>query len=55
MDWTVANESNIQKYLIERSSDAINFTKAGEVAAKGNSSTQSYDWLDKDPGQANNY
>jgi len=55
VDWTVANESNIQKYLVERSSDAINFTKAGEVAAKGSSSTQSYYWLDKEPGQANNY
>jgi hypothetical protein len=31
VDWTVVNQSNIPKYEVERSSDAINFINAGEV------------------------
>jgi len=55
IDWDVAEESGIQKYEIEKSIDGINFSKAGEVKARGNNSSESYHWLDVNPTAVNNY
>lgn len=55
IDWEVAEESGIQKYEIERSVDGINFNKAGEVTARGNNTSESYQWLDVNPVTVNNY
>lgn len=46
VDWAVAEESGVKKYEIERSNDGISFGKVGEVAAKGNNTSESYNWLD---------
>ena len=55
VDWEVAEESGIQKYEVERSADGINFTKVGEVTARGNNSSESYSWLDGNTLAGNNY
>ncbi|MEJ7588950.1 MAG: SdrD B-like domain-containing protein, partial [Ferruginibacter sp.] len=55
VDWDVAEESGIQVYQIEKATDGIHFSKAGEQAAKGNSTGASYQWLDMSPVQGNNY
>lgn len=38
LDWTTSNEINTSHFIIERSIDAINFSKIGEVKAAGSSS-----------------
>lgn len=54
--WKAVQETNVRKYVIERSNAGINFTKAGEVAAKGNPSTDVvYNWKDKQPLNGNNF
>lgn len=53
--WSIADESDIVKYEIERSADAVNFVKVSEVASTGNNIIQSYDWLDINPLSGNNY
>jgi hypothetical protein len=55
VEWQVAEESGIQKYEIEKSADGIYFYTAGTVAARGNNSTEVYDWLDTNPVTGNNY
>jgi len=55
VDWAVAEESDVKKYEIERSADGINFSKAGEVAARGNNTSESYNWLDVHPMAGNNF
>jgi hypothetical protein len=40
LSWATATEANGKKFVIEYSTDGIAFTKAGEVAAKGNTTTQ---------------
>jgi hypothetical protein len=53
--WSIADESDIVKYEVERSTDGTNFVKVGEVASTGNNIIQSYDWLDTNPMSGNNY
>ncbi|MEP7237090.1 MAG: T9SS type A sorting domain-containing protein, partial [Ferruginibacter sp.] len=55
VDWSVAEETGVQKYEIERSADGISFSKAGEVAARGNNTSESYNWLDVHPMAGNNF
>jgi hypothetical protein len=55
IDWSVDEESGIQKYEIERSADGINFYKTGEVTARGDNSSESYSWLDVNPFTGINY
>ena len=52
VDWSVLNEVNVKKYVVEKSSDGINFTKVGEVAAI---KASNYNWLDVAPFSGNNY
>ncbi len=40
--WTTNTESNISHFVIERSVDATNYTRIGEVQAVGNSNTVQY-------------
>lgn len=50
VEWTVQDEFNIGQYEIERSSDGIHYTKAGEVTAGAGSKTElAYHWLDVQP------
>lgn len=53
--WEIAEESEISKYAIERSTDGISFDKVGEVLSKGNNSSETYQWLDVAPLINKNY
>ncbi len=47
--WATASEINTNKFEVLRSTDAVNFTKIGEVAAAGNSNTiRTYTFDDHD-------
>lgn len=56
LQWRTEQEFNTAKFEIERSSEAVNFTKIGEVAAAGNSTTEKSYWIeDKNPAAINFY
>jgi hypothetical protein len=47
VEWNIASESGVNRYEVEESSDAINFSKSKLVQAKANNNTAvSYSWLD---------
>jgi len=54
VNWNVENQSNMKRYEVERSADGKNFTQIAEVAAS-NIASASYNWLDENPAQGNNY
>jgi hypothetical protein len=45
VEWGVENESNMQNYTIEKSTDGKTFTKGGTIAAK-NANATTYQWVD---------
>ncbi len=48
LNWITTNEINMRAFIVERSTDGINFTEAGELTAKGiGSSRADYLFLDK--------
>jgi hypothetical protein len=53
VSWKTENESNVEKYIVERSDDGRDFSATAEVAAR-NGMSNSYQWLDRFP-LANNY
>jgi pectin methylesterase-like acyl-CoA thioesterase len=55
VEWSTADESGIAKYFIETSVDARNFNDKGNVAAKNNSSGNTYSWLDVSPANGANF
>jgi hypothetical protein len=52
VQWNIAMEENVLKYVVERSPDGRNFTDAGSVYA---SNQNSYSWLDAQPLAGKNY
>ena len=54
IDWKTANETNVSRYQVERSTDAINFSKVAEVTAN-NLASNTYHWTDEHPAGSNNY
>lgn len=52
--WNTANESNMDKYEVEESADAINFTKGTTVAAN-NQTSNTYTWYDANVINGDNY
>jgi type IX secretion system substrate protein len=54
VEWNVENESGMQQYEVEKSSDGTNFLQAGIVAAL-NKGAASYSWTDTNPIEGNNY
>ncbi len=50
--WKVANELNMNRYAVERSSDGIHFSSIGERSA---SNASLYDWVDNYPVNGNNF
>jgi hypothetical protein len=52
VSWNVENEININRYVVERSTDGINFNEIGFKAA---SQVLSYSWVDDKPLQNINY
>ena len=58
VEWTIQSESNTEKYIIEKSSDAHTFTTAGSVNANTSSATgalSAYNWFDENPFNGDNY
>jgi PQQ-dependent dehydrogenase (s-GDH family) len=53
LNWETSNEVNTSHFIIERSTDARNFTAIGNTAAAGNSTGQKYSYPDKDAGMMN--
>src|SRR4030095_15309570 len=50
LKWTTAQESNTDKFIVERSADGKPFVSIGEVKAAGNSSVKrSYQFIDVSP------
>ncbi len=56
VEWTVANQLNIQRYVVEKSVDGSSFSAVGNVTATGNNRAEiTYNWLDAQPVQGANY
>ncbi|MHA6248508.1 T9SS type A sorting domain-containing protein [Pontibacter sp. CAU 1760] len=56
LNWVTASELNNEKFVVERSLDAKNFDKIGEVTGKGTSSTATaYNFTDTNPAAGINY
>ncbi len=56
LTWTTQQESNIRHFEIERSNDALHFSRLGEVAAAGNSNiVHTYSFADPFPPGGSNY
>jgi uncharacterized repeat protein (TIGR01451 family) len=58
LTWTSRNEQGLKSYTVERSTDGINFTAAGTIDAKGNTSfaeVQQYGFKDVVPVQGKVY
>ena len=56
VEWTVANQLNVSRYVVEKSTDGRNFSSAATVAATGNSRAEiTYGWLDARAVQGSNY
>jgi len=54
VEWSVENESNMQQYEVEKSSDGNSFTKVATVAAI-NGVANNYQWLDQNITSGYNY
>ncbi len=48
LQWTAENDTSIDRYEVERSSDGANFTKIGSVAARQLTGQQAYTYNDAD-------
>lgn len=56
LSWKTARELNTSHYDVERSTDAVNFSFIGKVAANGNTTAESnYSFADNAPAQGFNY
>lgn len=56
LSWQTAYENNTSKFIIEKSTDAVNYKEVGSVAAAGNSSiTKNYEFIDVSPSVGTNY
>jgi hypothetical protein len=47
LDWTTANEVNLQSYIVQKSTDGINFIPLAYIPAKNNSSLNNYQYTDR--------
>ncbi|AEV98879.1 hypothetical protein A4D02_10030 [Niastella koreensis] len=56
LQWLTYSESNTSRFIIERSTDGINYIPVGTVAASGNSATlKNYRFTDDQPATGKNY
>ncbi len=56
LSWVTSQESNANKFIVERSTDGRNFNEIGFVVANGNSNTaKNYRFVDNAPSKGNNY
>ena len=55
-EWKVANEINVKRYEVEKSTDGIQFTrKQIETNVSNNNSSNNYEWIDGQPQYGVNY
>jgi Secretion system C-terminal sorting domain len=54
LQWKVEEQQDIQQYIVEESSDGSVFNQSGVVVA-GNSSSQTYSFIDRQVSTGNNY
>jgi hypothetical protein len=55
LNWQVADESNIDRYVIERSADGKTFSKLGSVTAVNEIHNHNYSYTDGSPLEGTNY
>jgi Secretion system C-terminal sorting domain len=55
VQWSTDNEFNSSKFIVEKSTNGINFIPIGEKLAAGNSYTQSNYWLEDNTPSAQNF
>ena len=56
VEWKVASQLNIKNYEVEKSTDGLAFGKVATVAASGaNGSNATYNWLDANPLEGDNF
>jgi hypothetical protein len=55
LDWQVADESGIGRYVIERSADGINFSTLTAITATNTHGIHSYNYQDESPLPGTNY
>jgi hypothetical protein len=56
LNWVTAQEVNVSHFVVERSSNGIDFSPIGQVTAQGNSNEQSrYNFIDRYPFNGDNY
>ena len=55
INWQVADESNIERYIVERSADGNKFTKIGTVASVNAVYSHNYNFTDASPLEGTNY
>jgi uncharacterized repeat protein (TIGR01451 family) len=46
LQWSTADESNVEKFIIERGTDPVHFAQVGTVAAKGGNTVTQYHFKD---------
>ncbi|HXB12614.1 MAG TPA: fibronectin type III domain-containing protein, partial [Bacteroidia bacterium] len=56
VQWTVSNQLNINEYIVEKSTDGVNFYPVDTtLATSGNTGSLVYDWVDANPVIGTNY
>jgi hypothetical protein len=55
LKWQADNEINFDSYVVERSTDGINYIRIGNVARTGGSGTQHYSFTDETPAKGKNF
>lgn len=55
IDWTALNETNVDHYEVQRSTNGISFTSIGNIKALNNYSTANYSKTDSLPVTGNNF
>jgi hypothetical protein len=55
IDWEAIAENNIKTYTVEKSTDAVSFSKLSEATAKNGNTTNSYSIVDNNPVIGVNY
>ena len=55
LDWQVTNEWNMERYIVERSQNLVNYQDLGEVTAIGFADHANYELLDPAPMMGKNY
>jgi hypothetical protein len=55
LQWDISNQLNIKEYIVERSSNGIDFIAADTLLATGDTSSLTYNWIDTNTVNGNNY